>query len=367
MARKLSKEATIVLCNGPINLNYAVTSISAETTDEEVLKQSLRSKSPPDVTIHVRGSAPLSFGTSLVSVGNMVYCIGGSNSDKSSGFLASKEVRRFDPNKPELELDCNHPPMNQGRFFPAVVALQMIIYVFGGLSQTDSNNSPYAECLDTKKPKHRQKWKPLTEPPNRLSLDFPPFAIPYEANTVLIGSSDICMGTTILIGSRHVAQGALLYGVHNGVWNEYLFNPVSMSTIQVLNPVSVVWEKTIYWVDERYIYAYDLDKHILYVGYTNESVLYDFGRGFDTTRMGPVLMHLQENIFCCFTVYVEDPLGPSRTGVVECTKFRVTKYNQQSADAGVLHLQAMGYQSYRCENMCELSSVLRIHARQDSQ
>lgn len=255
MARELSKETSIVLYNGPINLNYAVTWISAETTHEEVLKQSLRSKSPPDVTIRVHGSALLSFGTSLVSVDAMVYCIGGSNSDRSSGFLASKEVRRFDPSKPELELDCSHPPMNQGRFFPAVVALEKIIYSFGGLSQTDSNDSPYAECLDTNKPKHKQKWKPLAEPTNRLSLDLPPFAIPYETNTVLIGSSDICMGTTILIGSRHVAQGALLYGVHNGVWKEYWFNPVSMSTIQVLNPVSVVCEKTIYWVDERYIYA----------------------------------------------------------------------------------------------------------------
>lgn len=360
MARELSKETSVVLYNGPINLNYAVTSISAEATHEEVLKQSLRSKSPPDKTIRVHGSAILSFGTSLVSVDTLVYCIGGSNSDRSSGFLASKEVRRFDPNKPELELDFSLPPMNQGRFFPAVVAIEKKIYAFGGLSQTDSNDAPYAECLDTNTPKHRQKWKPLTEPPSRLSLDFPPFAI-------LVGSSDICMGTTILIGSRHVTQGALLYGVQNGVWKEYCFNPLSMSTIQVLKPVSVVWEKTIYWVDERSIYAYDLDKNILYVGYTDESVLYDFDCGFETTRMGPVLMHLQENTFCCFTVYVEDPLGPSRTGVVECTKFRVTKDNQESGNAGVLHLHALGYQSYRCKKMCELSGVLRIQTRQDTE
>lgn len=111
---------------------------------------------------------------------------------------------------------------------------------------------------------------------------------------------------------------------------------------------------------DTYMHAYDLDKHILYVGYTDESVLYDFSHGFDTTRMGPVLMHLQEDIFCCFTVYIEDPLGPSRTGVVECTKFRVTKDNQESGDARVLHLQALGYQSYRCEKMCELSGALRM-------
>lgn len=359
MAREPYKEISVLLYNGPINLNYAVTSVSAKTTDEEVQKQSLRSKSPPDKTIFSHGSALVSFGTSLVSVGTMVYCIGGSNRDKSMGFLASNEVRKFDTNKPELGLDFSPPSMNQGRFFPAVVAIGKKIYAFGGLSQTDSNDSPWAECLDTKKPKHKQKWKPLTQPPSRLVLDFPPFAIPYEGNnTRFIGSSDTCMVTTILIGSRHVTQGALLYGVHDGLWTEYRFNPISMTTIQVLHPVNVLCEKTIYWVDERYIYAYDLDKHILYVGYTDESLLHDFGCGFDTTRMGPVLMHLQENIFCCFTVYVENPLGPSKTGVVECTKFRITKDNPESSVEGILHIHAMGYQSYRCETMCELSGVV---------
>lgn len=360
MASESNKQISVFLYNGPSNMNYAVTSISTKTTDEEVQKQSRRSKIPPDKIIRHHGSALVTFGTSLVSVGFIVYCIGGSKRDKSMGILASNEVRKFDTTKPELGLDFSPPPMNQGRFFPAVVAIGKKIYAFGGLSQTDSNDSTWAECLDTNKPVLEQRWQPLTEPPSRLLLDFPPFAIPYETNTISIGSSDICMGTTIMIGSRHVTQGAILYGVHNGLWEEYRFNPISMSTIQVLNPVSVVCEKTIYWVDERDIYAYDLDKHILYAGNMAESLLHDFDCGFDTTRMGPVLMHLQENNFCCFTVYVENPLGPSKTGVVECTKFRVTKDNPESGHQGVLHLHDMGYQSYRCETMCELSGVVPL-------
>lgn len=104
--------------------------------------------------------------------------------------LPCKHVYRFNTNNPEEGLKgC--PKILKKRAYPAVVSLGGKIYVFGGFAPFKEDSSPWAEFLDTNKPKEEQEWKALKDPIfphscSRLGCT-QLFAFPYDAQTILIG------------------------------------------------------------------------------------------------------------------------------------------------------------------------------------
>lgn len=258
---------------------------------------------------------------------------------------AALRLESFDTKDSSLQVDQTPPAMNVARSFPVVVAIDKIIYVFDGLKETVTEDSLWAECLDTNMPIAMQKWKPLKRPPFCLKLDYPSFAIPFDTGS-------------ILISNRNVSSGALLYYVRDEIWMRYNF---SLEYSRVVRPVSVVCEKTMYWIDKSlsFLFAYDHDKHVRYTGVFCPLV-HDFKRYFDWPQQGPYLVHLKDDIFCCFTLYPHGRIA-SQTGVVHCTKFQVTKTS--SGSGGCLHLNVMGYKSYKCGTMFNLYGVVPIQER----
>ncbi|KAL8131152.1 hypothetical protein AgCh_007177 [Apium graveolens] len=113
---------------------FVVIPISLETTLEEFQNISLPADYLPDTKIDpLRTSLQVDFSTSLVSVGSMVYCIGGCKLDEQDEYVPTNEVTKFDADQPNLKFKscCN---MILPRDSPAVVAIAGKIYVFGGFS-----------------------------------------------------------------------------------------------------------------------------------------------------------------------------------------------------------------------------------------
>lgn len=339
-------ECTSVFLYNHIGPDVAVA--VADITNEEEQKHFLHGESPPDRELPFFGHAPIKCVTTFVTVGPVVYCIGGIIGLNNNGeVVLSNVVRKFNTNKQTLELDANCPPMLQGRRSPAATAIGKKIYVFGGLSKTDSC-SPWAEFLDTKKARDKQIWKPLTEPPFRLGIEDGLYAIRYEADN----------DSSILIGSKCNFRGALLYGVHDKVWNKYEFHMNVLGT-RMMSPLGVASEKTLYWIHHMCLYAYDLHEHLLYRNYLEAELFSDWVGFVELINEwnGPYLFHLQGNLFCCFTVYMEDSQCPFKTGVIECTKFRVDKVEPKTGAVGDLYLHSISYYSFQCQWMCELDGL----------
>ncbi|KAL6576616.1 hypothetical protein OROMI_010892 [Orobanche minor] len=342
VVKKLDNGICFCLCTGsPVNcMKFFLCHVSDNVTEEELRQQPLRKRSPPDADMNPFGSIQFGCGTSYVSVGSMVYCIGGQKGDANTGVERGNEVRKFDTEISNFEVDRMSPPMNEGRCFAAVVAIGKTIYVFGGLSPTATEDSLWAECLNTDMPIAMQKWMPLKQPPFRLELEISTFAIPYKNGSILIANEDI-------------SKGALLYNVCDGIWMKYEY-PFMYS--HVSRPVSVVCEKTVYWIDKFNMFAYDYETHVLYSGLLRE-LLYE--KDFTcSTLKGPYLMHLKDDVFCCFITYVMyHHRDPTPTKVVQCTTFQVTKHSSGSA-RGDLRLHATSIKSYKCGTLFTLLGVV---------
>ncbi|KAL6552266.1 hypothetical protein OROGR_008420 [Orobanche gracilis] len=279
MVKKLDNGICFCLCTGsPVNcMKFFLCHVSDNVTEEELRQQPLRKRSPPDADMNPFGSIQLGCGTSYVSVGSMVYCIGGQKGDANTGVERGNEVRKFDTEISNFEVDRMSPPMNEGRCFAAVVAIGKTIY------------------------------------------------------------------------------GALLYNVCDGIWMKYEY-PFMYS--HVSRPVSVVCEKTVYWIDKFNMFAYDYETHVLYSGLLRE-LLYE--KDFTcSTLKGPYLMHLKDDVFCCFITYVMyHHRDPTPTKVVQCTTFQVTKHSSGFA-RGDLRLHATSIKSYKCGTLFTLLGVVPI-------
>lgn len=331
---------------------FAVIPVADEATPEEFQNISLR-VSPKCITDKniIPAAVPARFinRDTLVSIGPMLYSVGGIVYNEQMEMEPTNQVTKFDPAQPEVKLEscCN---LIQPRHSPALISIGGIIYAFGGLA-TDIENCkecPWAEFLDTNKPIKEQKWKALNEPILRLSLSLQPCAIRYDAENILI------------IGCTEIGEGAVLYNVANESSKVYNCSP--MPWFDKVDPVNIFEEKTIYWIGGPYLFAYELDKKIGYLADMNDSVLPHFNRRFWNTLQGPVLVHLKDNLFNIFSVFSGS--YHERNIIVECTKFRVTKGNKnpcspRSADR-VLHLDLLGYQYYRCDLMLNLWGAVPI-------
>lgn len=90
------------------------------------------------------------------------------------------------------------------------------------------------------------------------------------------------------------------------------------------------------------------------------SMIPHFDHRFWTSSLGPVLVHLKDNLFNIFAL--ASAFDPERTRIVECIKFRATKVNKNSiknlgspgSSDRVLHLDLLGYQYYRCDLLWNL-------------
>lgn len=322
---------------------FAVIPVADEVTPEEshnlstlVLPEGIRDKN----IVAALASECLNTDT-LVSVGSMLYSVGQNVFNEQMETAPDNEVTKFDPTQPEVQLEscCN---MIQPRNSPALISFGGIIYAFGGLA-TDVENCmecPWAEFLDTNKPIKEQKWEALKEPVLRLSLSLQPCAIRYDAENILI------------MGCTQSGEGAILYNVANESSKVCSFSP--MPWYGKVDPVTIYGEKTVYWISEDYLFAYELDKQIRYFADMN-SMLPHFNHRFWNSLKGPVLVHLKDDLFNIFSLV--SAFDPERTRIVECIKFRATKVNKNSiknwcspgSSDRVLHLDLLGYQYYRCD------------------
>ncbi|KAK1405490.1 hypothetical protein POM88_005095 [Heracleum sosnowskyi] len=341
MGRPVPNEKRFCLSNG--GYVFLVMSVPVETTSEEF--QNLSLPEDEDYIPEEKLSPTIlkvNLASSLVSVGSMVYSIGGCKLDEQNEHVPTNEVTTFDTDQSQLKLEscCS---MILPRVSPAVVGIDGKIYVFGGFypMKETFKECPWAEFLDTNKPKYKQKWKVLKEPVSRLSF---PVAFHYEADTILISSGS------------NVKQDDILYNVANesSVVNH------SKSARDMIKPLTVFEDKTVYWIDGGYFKAYELDKHICYLGYTDE-VLPDFENRLWSTTQGPILVHLKDNLFNIFTLFAIGSHPDNMIGTLECTKIRCTKRINKSGE-GVLQLDRVGYKSYKCEPLWSLSSVLPIYS-----
>lgn len=71
-------------------------------------------------------------------------------------------------------------------------------------------------------------------------------------------------------------------------------------------------------------------------------------------------MHLKDDLFAMFAMFCDADSYPKRTGIVACTKFRVTKCKLKSGE-GILQVDRVGYQSYQCDSMWTLCGALRMY------
>lgn len=321
--------------------------VSTELT-EEFKGLSLPADYVPD-QITPLGSLPDDIYRSVVSVGSTVYCIGGSKRIQLGVHQPRNEVTKVHvyERKFKLESCCD---MIQPRASPAVVSICGKIYVFGGLPFGEKNCSdyyPWGEFLDTNEPESEQKWKPLEEPPFRVSQ---PYAIQYEAQTILIGSS------------RYMEQGAVIYNVADkSSPSAYKFEAAMLYTF-VRAPVTILSTKTMYWIDDTFLIAYELDTHVRY-WVSMHDLFPNFSRLFINAMQGPVLVHLKGDLFNMFTMFGLSKSNGEKNGLVECIKFRVTKSKLKAGD-GVLHVDRVGYKSYKCKSMWEVCGALPIAGRQ---
>ncbi|KAL6539908.1 hypothetical protein OROHE_011679 [Orobanche hederae] len=192
---------------------------------------------------------------------------------------------------------------------------------------------------------------PLDIPLSLVSMISRPFVIPYNQSA-----------TVFLIGCRrHLNHGAILFDTTDMSFKE--FN--TMPLIYSCHPITVVVDRTMYWIDGEYLEAYDFDNHFGYSALTSDSVLSDFGHRFTNKNWGPLLVHLDKNLFCFFTMYCyQDSDDSALHRVVECTKFRATKViDDMSCKHGHLDLELVGYQSYQCDSLLALHGVLPMYAR----
>lgn len=332
---------------------FAVIPVADEVTPEEF--QNLTLPVPPrcilDKNIIPASISPKYFNKeTLVSVGSILYSVGGFIFNEQMVYEPINEVTKFDPAQPEikLELCCN---LIQPRHNHALISIGGIIYAFGGLA-TDIENCmecPWAEFLDTNKPIVEQKWKALKEPVLRLSQSLEPCAIRYDAENILI------------IGSTRFGDGAILYNVADESSKVYNCSP--MPWFDPVDPVTILGEKTVYWIVGEDLFAYELDTQIRYFANVSDSVVTDFNYRFSDMIQGPVLVHLKDNIFNIFSVF-STPY-PENTRVVECTKFRVTKGNENQSSPcrsgdRVLHLDLLGFQYFRCDLMLYLNGAVPL-------
>lgn len=307
---------------------------TTETTDVKWVNQ-CRCKSPPMETFIPIVLNEITGATSLVSLGTDVYCIGGEEGSN----LPSKEVTKFNTSNPTRRLEpC--PTMIKDRAYPAVVSIGMKLYVFGGLSPFEEQTRPWAEFLDTSKPIEDQKWEPLHEPiirPCRLFGCTQLFVFPYDRQHIVIGCS------------LHSEQRAVFYDVTNGSSSYYKYLP-KIHPWGNARPVTVFDEKTIYWIQNSELMAFELDKQVSYCAKLTISV---FPEGlFLDMETVPLLVHLKDNLFGFFTMYVSKT---TNINIIECHKVRVSK-----GHPGVLRLSVVGYQCYRCDPMHHLSGVVSI-------
>ncbi|KAK1405494.1 hypothetical protein POM88_005099 [Heracleum sosnowskyi] len=341
IGRPVANEKRFCLSNG--GYVFLVMSVPVETTSEEFQNLSLpededyipeEKLSPTILKVNIESS--------LVSVGSMVYSIGGCKLDEQNKlddqneYVPTNEVTTFDTNQSELKLEscCN---MILPRVSPAVVGIDGKIYVFGGFypMKETFKECPWAEFLDTNKPKYKQKWKVMKEPVSRLSF---PVAFHYEADTILITNNS------------NIKHDDIIYNVANESSIAY----PSMYARNMRNPVTVFEDRTVYWIEGPVFKAYELDKRICYLGFTNEVLPY-FEQRFWNTTQGPILVHLKDNLFNIFSLFAID--SSPNIGIVECTKIRCTKRINKSGE-GVLQLDRVGYKSYKCDPLWSLSSVL---------
>ncbi|KAK1405491.1 hypothetical protein POM88_005096 [Heracleum sosnowskyi] len=333
MGRPVANEKRFCLSNG--GYVFLVMSVPVETTSEEFQYISLPEDYIPEEKLSPT-ILKVNLASSLVSVGSMVYSIGGCKLDEQNEHVPTNEVTTFDTDQSQLKLEscCN---MILPRVSPAVVGIDGKIYVFGGFYPIKETfeECPWAEFLDTNKPKYKQKWKALKEPVSRLSF---PVAFHYEADTILItNNSDI-------------KQDDIIYNVANESSIAYH----SMCAQNIKNPVTVFEDRTVYWIEGPIFKAYELDNHIFYLGFTNEVLPY-FEQRFWNTTYGPILVHLKDNLFNIFSLFAID--SSPNIGIVECTKIRCTKRINKYGER-VLQLDCVSYKSYQCDPLWTLSSVL---------
>lgn len=338
------------------------------STEEEVQNLSLFSFSGPprpETTVPFIGKAVFGFKSSIASVGSMLFCLGGFILDQ-----ISNKVTKFNPSSPQFKLIscCN---MIAARQSPSVISSAGILYVFGGLPyHTEQKKStPWAEYLNTTLPENQQQWMPLDLPEHQwMPLDLPEdhfahvsmisclFVIPYnQAGTIFLIGFSRNLGI-----NKSKSVGAILFDTTDMSFKE--FNLIGMPLLtHVSNPVTIVEDRTMYWYHREYLHAYDFDNHVHYSALTSNSVLSHFGFRFSASRWGPLLGHLDKNMFCFFTLHCHGDSEPLR--ILECTKFRATKVLDKSGKSGHLDLELVGYQSYHCDVLGELSGVLPISLR----
>lgn len=86
-----------------------------------------------------------------------------------------------------------------------------------------------------------------------------PFVIPYNQ-----------AGTVFLIGC---SWSAILFDTTDMSFKE--FNLIHMPPNRLRNPVTVVEDRTMYWIDGKCLQAYDFDNHVHYIALTSNPVLSD--------------------------------------------------------------------------------------------
>lgn len=150
-----------------------------------------------------------------------------------------------------------------------------------------------------------------------------PRAVHYEAETILIGSM------------HDINQGAIVYNVVDESSLGYNFDAKTMSWAYVRSPVTIFSKKTMYRIDGFLLRAYELDTHIHYQASMRDAFP-DFDNQFSNTLQGPVLLHLKDDLFNMFTMFGNADSYAQITGIVDCTKLRVTKCKLKSGE-GVLH------------------------------
>ncbi|KAK1373151.1 hypothetical protein POM88_029344 [Heracleum sosnowskyi] len=311
----------------------------------------------PETTVPFIGKAVFPFKSSIASVGSMLFCLGGFILDQ-----ISNKVTKFNPSSPQFQLIscCN---MIAARQSPSVISSAGILYVFGGLPYhtEEKKSTPWAEYLNTTLPENQQQWMPLDLPEDHfahVSMISCLFVIPYnQAGTIFLIGFSRNLGI-----NKSKSVGAILFDTTDMSFKE--FNLIGMPLLtHVSNPVTIVEDRTMYWYHREYLHAYDFDNHVLYSALTSNSVLSHFGFRFSASRWGPLLGHLDKNLFCFFTLHCYGDSYSEALRILECTKFRATKVLDKSGKSGHLDLEPVGYQSYHCDVLRELSGVLPISLR----
>lgn len=85
MAKKHDGDVLFALYTGTKYMDFFLCPVSDNATEEKLGKQKFCRRSPSDGKIEQFGSSQFGFGTSFVSVGSMVYCIGGRKEDGDIG------------------------------------------------------------------------------------------------------------------------------------------------------------------------------------------------------------------------------------------------------------------------------------------